>query len=57
MTISDDSSDRITLPESNILIPVSTDKSKLEWDGNDATILGLLHEVVASRHGGRSRRE
>ena len=45
MTISDDSSDRITLPESNILIPVSTDKSKLEWDGNDATILGLLYET------------
>jgi hypothetical protein len=45
MTISDDLSDRSTLPESNIFIPVSTDKSKLEWDGNDATILGLLYET------------
>lgn len=45
MTIPDDSSDRSTLPESNIFIPVSTDKSRLEWDGNDATILGLLYET------------
>jgi hypothetical protein len=45
MTINDDSSDRSTLPESNIFIPVSTDKSRLEWDGNDATILGLLYET------------
>ena len=45
MTIPDDSSDRSTLPESNIFIPVSTDKARLEWDGNDATILGLLHET------------
>ena len=45
MTISDDLSDRSTLPESNIFIPVSTDKARLEWDGNDATILGLLYET------------
>jgi hypothetical protein len=45
MTISDDLSDRSTLTESNIFIPVSTDKVRLEWDGNDATILGLLHET------------
>ena len=45
MTISDDPSDRSVLPESNILIPVSTDKSKLEWDGKNATILGLLYET------------
>ena len=29
----------------NILIPVSSDKSALLWDGNPATILGLLFEV------------
>ena len=45
MTIPDDLSDRSALPESNIFIPVSTDKARLEWDGNDATILGLLHET------------
>ena len=45
MTISDDSIDRSLLSESNIYIPVSTDKAKLEWDGNDATILGLLFET------------
>ena len=45
MTIPDDLSDRSALPESNMFIPVSTDKARLEWDGNDATILGLLHET------------
>jgi len=29
----------------NILIPVSSDKVPLLWDGNDATILGLLYET------------
>ena len=33
--------DRSTL-STNIYIPVSTDKSALSWDGNDATILGML---------------
>ena len=36
--------DRSTL-STNILIPVSTDKSALSWDGNDATILGMLYET------------
>ena len=27
------------------MIPVSTDKTPLVWDGNDANILGLLYEV------------
>ena len=40
----DDISDRDTLSVS-IYCPVSSDKAKLSWDGNDATILGLLHEV------------
>lgn len=29
----------------NILFPVSSDKSALQWDGNDANILGLLYET------------
>ena len=29
---------------SSILIPVTTDKTALVWDGNDATINGLLYE-------------
>jgi hypothetical protein len=45
MANTDDTIDRNSLPESNIYMPVSTDKSKLEWDGNDATILGLLYET------------
>ena len=39
-----DENDRSTL-SANILIPVSSDKTPLEWDGNDATILGLLYET------------
>ena len=31
---------------SSILIPVTSDKSALSWDGNDATINGLLYECV-----------
>ena len=45
MPTSDDINDHDTLSESSIYCPVSSDKSKLSWDGNDATILGLLHEV------------
>ena len=44
MSIIDDANDRSTLSTS-ILIPVSSDKTPLSWDGNDATLLGLLHEV------------
>ena len=35
--------DRSTL-STNIYIPVSSDKTALSWDNNDATILGLLFE-------------
>ena len=41
-----DDYDRGTLSNNtNILVPVSSDKTPLEWDGNDATILGLLFET------------
>ena len=39
-----DDNERSTL-STNTLIPVSSDKTPLAWDGNDATILGLLHET------------
>ena len=29
----------------NILQPVTTDKTSLSWDGNAATIAGILHET------------
>ena len=32
-----DDNDRSTLSNNNVLIPVSSDKVPLEWDGNDAT--------------------
>ena len=34
-----------TLSTSNIYIPVSSAKTPLSWDNNDATILGLLYET------------
>ena len=40
-----DDIDRSTLSNNNVLVPVSSDKVPLEWDGNDATILGLLYET------------
>lgn len=44
MSISDDSA--ITLASNqSILIPVSSDKTPLSWKGNDAVILGTLHEI------------
>ena len=27
------------------LIPVDTDKSPIEWDGNVATLAGILYEI------------
>ena len=45
--MSDDDNDRSTLSNhsDSLLIPVTTDGTKLLWDGNAATILGLLYEV------------
>ena len=45
--MSDDDNDRSTLSNhsDSFLIPVTTDGTKLLWDGNAATILGLLFEV------------
>ena len=45
--MSDDDNDRGTLSNhsDSFLIPVTTDGTKLLWDGNAATILGLLYEV------------
>ena len=42
--MSDDDNDRGTLSNhsDSFLIPVTTDGTKLLWDGNAATILGLL---------------
>ena len=34
-----------TLSTNNIYIPVSSAKTPLSWDNNDATILGLLYET------------
>ena len=46
MSTLNDADDRSTLSTStSILVPVSSDKTPLSWDGNDATILGLLHET------------
>ena len=46
--MSDDDNDRSTLSnntDSFLIIPVTTDGTKLLWDGNAATILGLLYET------------
>ena len=45
--MSDDDNDRGTLSNhsDSFLIPVTTDGTKLLWDGNAATILGLLYEI------------
>ena len=45
--MSDDDNDRGTLSNhsDSFLIPVTTDGTKLLWDGNAATILGLLYET------------
>ena len=42
-----DENDSRTLSSSSdsIIIPVTTDNNKLEWDGNPATISGMLFEV------------
>ena len=45
MSIYSDNNDLGPAPINSVLIPVSTDKSTLSWDGNDATILGLLYET------------
>ena len=44
--MSDDANESHTLSTNNsVYIPVTADKLPLIWDGNDATILGLLFEV------------
>ena len=45
MTDTNDDIDRTLSTNHSILIPVSTDKVPLLWDGNDANILGLLYET------------
>ena len=45
MTDTSDDINRTLSTNNSIMIPVSTDKSPLGWDGNDANILGLLYEV------------
>ena len=42
--IGDNESSTLSTNTSSILIPVTTDKTALIWDGNDATIKGLLYE-------------
>ena len=39
-----ESSSTLSTITSSILMPVTTDKTALIWDGNDATIKGLLYE-------------
>ena len=43
----DDDNDRSTLSttSTSVYIPVTIDKQPLTWDGNDASILGLLYEI------------
>ena len=43
--INDDNDSRTLSNSDSIIIPVTTDNSKLEWDGNPATIAGMLFEV------------
>ena len=43
--INDDNDSRTLSNSDSIIIPVTTDNSKLEWDGNPATIAGMLYEV------------
>ena len=38
--INDDNDSRTLSNSDSIIIPVTTDNSKLEWDGNPATIAG-----------------
>ena len=45
MTDTNDVNDRTLSTNNSILIPVSTDKVPILWDGNDANILGLLYET------------
>ena len=45
MRDTNDDIDRTLSTNHSILIPVSTDKVPLLWDGNDANILGLLYET------------
>ena len=42
--IGDNESSTLSTNTSSILMPVTTDKTALIWDGNDATINGLLYE-------------
>ena len=42
--IANNESSTLSTTTSSILIPVTTDKTALIWDGNDATIKGLLYE-------------
>ena len=42
--IGDNETSTLSTNTSSILIPVTTDKTALVWDGNDATINGLLYE-------------
>ena len=43
----DDDNDRSTLSTTttSVYTPVTIDKQPLTWDGNDASILGLLYEI------------
>ena len=43
--INDDNDSRTLSNSDSIIIPVTTDNNKLEWDGNPATIAGMLFEV------------
>ena len=45
MTDTSDDNNRTLSTITGTMIPVSTDKTPLVWDGNDANILGLLYEV------------
>ena len=45
MTDTGDDSNRTLSTITGTMTPVSTDKTPLVWDGNDANILGLLFEV------------
>ena len=43
----DDDNDRSTLSttSTSVYTPVTIDKQPLTWDGNDASILGILYEI------------
>ena len=43
--INDDNDSRTLSNSDSIIIPVTTDNNKLEWDGNPATIAGMLYAV------------